>query len=315
MIAALAVAALCAPGTFARTHVPTVPPTDIALTRVADASETGTPGWGIAGVWEYSSGPSRYFGGFSALLALDDHRLQAFSDRGVRFTFLEPDRPGQETALREVAIQYVAPGYSLRLWDIESATRHPETGEYWLGYEYFHAIHRFSAASEPEGVRDLEDEVDWPSNSGAEAMVRLEDGRFLVMGEGKNIALIYPSDPVAGAEPDRIEFKTPAESFVVTDLAQLPDGRVLLLMRNLVWGSPPFNSLIAIADAPDAAMDETWQPQVVLRFDNILPNENYEGLAVRPQEDGKVAVWAIADDNFSFQQRNLIVKLIFDPSA
>ena len=125
LLAALAVALICAPGTFLRTDVPNAPPRNIALTKVQGASPTPAPGWEIAGVWQYR-GEGMLFGGFSALLALNDHTLRAFSDRGARFTLTEPDRPAPRPDSRpDVVRQLVAPADANDLWDIESATRDP----------------------------------------------------------------------------------------------------------------------------------------------------------------------------------------------
>ncbi|WP_299195892.1 esterase-like activity of phytase family protein [uncultured Erythrobacter sp.] len=315
MFAALALAVLCAPGTWLRTEVPRTLPTGIEFNRIAGASPTDLLQWNVAGVWHYTSDPSRFFGGFSAMLPLRDGHLRAFSDRGSRFTFTEPDLPDPAMRAPSVVLQLVAPRHSNVLWDIESVTRDPVSRDYWLGYEGAHAIHRFSVASEIEEVRFLDGEVDWYVNSGAEAMLRLSDGRFVIIPEGRGEALIYAGDPVEGGTPVTIDFTVPVEDFVVTAAAQMPDGRVLLLMRDVVWGVPPFAGLLAIADTPPTSSDTEWSADVLIHFDGVIPPENYEGLAVRGQDDGTVAVWVISDDNFSIQQRTLLVKLVFDPAA
>lgn len=315
LFAVLTLAALCAPGTWLRTDLPRTLPTGIELARVAGPSTTDLPQWSVAGVWQYTSDPHRLFGGFSAILPLGEGSLRAFSDRGSRFTFTEPDRPDEAAQDRIVALQLVAPEYSNDLWDIESVTRDPVSRDYWLGYEGVHAVHRFSVASEIEDVRFLDGEVDWYVNSGAEAMLRLDDGRFVIIPEGGDEALVYDGDPVEGGAPVTLDFASPARDFAVTAAAQLPDGRVLLLMRDVVWGVPPFAAQLAIADVPPVSPDTPWSADVLLRFDGVIPPENYEGLAVREQADGTVAVWVISDDNFSIQQRTLLVKLVFDPAA
>ncbi len=312
LLAALAVALLCAPGTFLRTDIPTAPPRDIALARVQGAGPSPNPAWEVAGVWQYR-GEGLLFGGFSALLALNDHHLRAFSDRGARFSLTEPDRPAPRPDSRpDVVRQLVAPADAFDLWDIESATRDPVSRRYWLGYENHHAIQRFTVASAPDGKRDLADEVDWTPNSGAEAMVRLADGRFIVLPEGEDYGLIYPRDPVEGGKPQRFAFRNPAPGFAVTDMTVLPDGRLLLLLRDLAWAYPMFTSRLAIGSLPDAG--GVFAPESVLQLDPTIPRENYEGLAVRPRKDGRVDVWVISDDNLSVMQRTLLAKLIFDPS-
>lgn len=311
LLAALAVALMCAPGTFLRTEIPTRPPRDIMRVQVQGEGPAPAPGWEVAGVWQFRA-ESLLFGGFSALLALNDHTLRAFSDRGARFTLTEPDRPAPRPDSRpDVVRQLVAPGDANNLWDIESATRDPVSRKYWLGYEGHHTIHRFTVASATDGKRDLTAEVDWRDNSGAEAMVRLADGRFLVLPEGEDYGLIYPGDPVEGADPQRFAFRNPAPGFSATDVAQLPDGRLLLLLRDLAWGYPIFTSRLAIGTVPDTA--GVFAPQIVMSLDPTIPRENYEGLAVRPRADGRIDVWVISDDNQSVMQRTLLAKLIFDP--
>ncbi len=143
--------------------------------------------------------------------------------------------------------------------------------------------------------------------------MRLRDGRFVVLPEGKNYGLIYPGDPVEGAKPARFTFQSPAPGFAATDVAELPDGRLLLLMRDLVWAYPMFTSRLAIGAAPRAG--GVFAPETVLQLDPTIPRENYEGVAVRPRADGRIDVWVISDDNLSVMQRTLLAKLIFDPNA
>ncbi|KPP85838.1 esterase-like activity of phytase family protein [Erythrobacter sp. HL-111] len=317
LIGALGVALLCAPGTFVRTPMAEEMPHPTGPERIAGPAPTGDPAWQVAGVWRYAA-DHRYFGGFSALLPLDGERLQAFSDRGARFTFVEPDSRvrgagGRPAGRSPVVLQPVEKGFEEDLKDIESAARDPATGTYWLGFEGLHAVHRYTAADEPDGLRVLEDEVDWPANSGAEAMLRLPDGRFMVLPEGEEEGLLFPSDPVAGGVPEAFAFRPPVEGYAPTDLARLPDGRLLLLMRRTVFALPPFETLLAIGPPPRAG--GTWAPQVALRLDPVIPSDNYEGLAIRPLADGKAAVWIVADDNLSVMQRTLLAKLVFDPAA
>ncbi len=319
LIALLALA--IAPGTWFRTPINEGFGGTITLRRVQGPSAIAQDGWQLLGVWEYDA-DSMAFGGYSALLTLDDGRLRAFSDRGTRLTFITPDMPQarvvqstSERSARFMDAQPVADKYYYLLWDIESATRDPATGQYWLGYEFRHGFQRFSADSEPQGVRIINDEVDWPSNAGAEAMVRLDDGRFIVVPEGGGQGLIYPADPVGGAKPTTFDFRSPIAGFGVTDAAQLPDGRLLLLMRKVAWGWPPFDVRIAIADVPQPGGPQVMTARPALDLTRIAPRDNYEGITVSPRDDGGLDVWVISDDNLASIQRTLVVKLRFDPYA
>ncbi len=316
LIAALAVALLCAPGTWLRSDLSTTGAERITVTRLAGPRPLAAPGWTLAGTWHYR-GTGLRFGGMSALLALEDGRLRAFSDRGYRWDLSAPDQSAAAPAGTASALveQPVARGWAMDLTDIEAATRDPAQGTYWLGFEQTHVIHRYTAADAPAGLRDLTDEVDWDSNAGIEAMVRLADGRFVVLPEGQARGLLFADDPVTGGAPKTFRMIMPATGFKITDAAQLPDGRLLVLLRKLVRPSPqawpPFASLLAIAPVPEAGA--TFAPKIALQLGGVLPRENYEGLALRARADGRVDVWLIADDNVSVFQRTLLAKLVFTP--
>ncbi|MDT8279174.1 MAG: esterase-like activity of phytase family protein [Erythrobacter sp.] len=311
LTAALAVALLCAPGTWLRSPVEPALLPDITATLIVDAAPTPVAQWSLAGVWQYRA-PSSFFGGFSAMFALEQGRFIAFTDRGYRMTFTAPDLPAPRMAMIR---QAVPPGQEYILTDIESATHDPATGSYWLGYEQVHTIQRSTIAGRSDGVRDLRDAVRWPDNAGVEAMVRLADGRFVAVPEGRCEGLIFTADPVGGGAPATFRFRPPAKGYEATDMAQLPDGRLLVLMRKLarpsrtVW--PPFSALLAIGEVPQAGGE--FAPAITLPLDRVIPRENYEGLALRPRGDGRVDVWVMSDDNFSIIQRSLLAKLVFDP--
>jgi hypothetical protein len=311
VIASLAVAAMCAPGTWLRSAPPTASAADLAAIRIADARATGAPGWEIAGVWQLVSSDPQ-FGGFSALLNRGEAGFTAFSDRGWRLDFASPEGPP-----RPPRLQRMFPNQALhhRFFDLEAAVRDPASGTFWLASEHDHAIHRFAADGTPDGRRELRGTVSWLRNSGIEAMVRLDDGRFVVLPEGQREGLIFPRDPVAGGAPERFGITVPEAGYDITEAAVLPDGRLLVVLRKLLSplsdGWPPFASLLAVGDVPEAGGE--FRPRTVLRLAGVVPPENYEGLALRTLSDGTVAVWLIADDNISVFQRTLLAKFIFTP--
>ncbi len=284
----------------------------VSVERIAAPSVRPAADWTVAGIWHLASG-HLHFGGFSALIALDDGRLQAFSDRGYGLIFTPPDGDGGEY---RIARQFIDRALHYTFWDIEAATRDPATGAYWLATEQTHAIHRFAGNGALSGTRDLTALVDWPDNAGMEAVVRLADGRFVVLPEYDRTGLIFRADPVAGGAPKRFAIVSPAEGFAITGAKQLPDGRLLVLMRDVVSpasdGWPPFASLLAIGEVPEAG--GTFAPQITLDLAQAAPRENYEGLALHERDDGRIDVWIVADDNFSLFQRTLLVKLVFAPA-
>lgn len=263
----------------------------------------------VTGIWDIS-GSGAGFGGLSALIAMPGDQLRSFSDRGWQITFqLGPDGPGEMTAAQVIPQADLAS----RLFDIESATTSADGESYWLGYEALHAIHRFTPDDSPDGLRDFRGELRVPLNEGIEAMVRLTDGRFVIFPERGPLGYLMADDPVSGAELEEVPVTWPVAGFKPTDAAQLPDGRVMVLMRRFSMDPlPKFESLIAIGDAPRSGED--WEPEVFANLDDLVPPENYEGLAIRELAGGDAEIYLISDDNFSAFQRTLLVRMVLSTS-
>lgn len=266
----------------------------------------------IAGGWQIDS-PSEVFGGYSALLALADGHLLALSDRG---RFLRIGMPTQPSIAAETGPIGGADSREKRLFDVESGTRDPATGTIWLGYESSNSIRRYGTdLGESQEVRPAEMHH-WPTNRGPESLVRLADGRFIVLSEAVgewggpfSEGLLFAGDPIEGGAPTRFRF-VPPEGFRPTDIAQLPDGRVVILLRRLKFGLPPWLiSRLVVADPATIAPDREWAWQPLAEIRDPLPRENYEGLAIEPREGGAVRLWLISDDNSAVFQRTLLLAL------
>jgi hypothetical protein len=276
----------------------------------------------LDGAWQMTSVYSS-FGGYSALVPLPDGRLIAIADNGRRFTFSPPGvRPAPAVSGEVLPWRVRPPLYRRDDRDTESATRDPVTGMIWVGREGSNSIARVDPAfrgyisTRPAAMRD------WPENGGPEAMVRLADGRFIVLEEVTTSlvesrlhhALLFPRDPLSGAKPVLFTFAG-APEFSTTDMAQLPDGRVLILMRRLLWPLPlRFAGRIMIADPAAIRPGAVWQSTEVARLTSTLPVDNFEGMAIVPRQDGRVTVWLISDDNHAVTQRTLLWKLVVDPA-
>ena len=253
------------------------------------------------------------FGGYSALASLGDGALLAISDRGRYLRFADPSRndpqPRMGWFLKEAE-------NDKRKVDSESLTRDPETGRLWAGYEQSNAIVRTDAqGGNPRSVRPLAMR-DWPSNGGPEAMVRLTDGRFIVLSESREgwfasqgPALLFPSDPVEGVKPVVFRFEPPA-GYRPTDMAQLPDGRVLILLRRVKLSIPPgFAAKIVLADPTAIRKGRVWKGKVVADIAAPLPSDNFEGMTLERETGGDPVVWVVSDDNNALFQRTILLKL------
>jgi hypothetical protein len=282
--------------------------------------EPGTrvgPNLVLAGAWELDS-RSADFGGYSALVPLPGGELLALSDRGRVLRF-DPRR-GTGTPLMHGLGS--AEDSDKRSYDVESATRDPRGGAIWLGYEGRNAISRLDPALQAEDEVRPADMRHWPANRGPEAMARLADSRFIVLSEAvagwqrpASEGLLFGGDPVEGAAPERFRFLPPA-GFRPTDMAQLPDGRVLILLRKIEFGLPPrLASRLVAADPATIKAGEEWAWRPFAEIAAPLPPENYEGLAVETRADGAVRLWLIADDNSAAFQRTLLLALDWTPET
>lgn len=273
----------------------------------------------LEGAWRMDSGHA-WWGGFSALATDGEGGLLAVSDRGFRLHFRPPGRPPLRAAIAPI---WPLSGDERKITnDAEAMTRDPASGRVWIAWEQRNTISRHDPAFVvnegvwPKPMRK------WGGNAGPEAMVRLRDGRFVVLREGftgwgesqSHPAVLFPSDPVEGASGQRFTFAGPPE-FSPTDMAQLPDGRVLVLMRRAVWPLPfRFAGRIAVADPAAIRPGQPWRAKAVARLGSSLPVDNFEGLAVEPGADGRITVWLISDDNAAVSQRTLLWRLSVDPA-
>lgn len=310
----LAVLAAAAPVTWIHTS----PPNPVVAPHAAikpipfQAQRFGS--FELVGAWQIAGADSG-FGGFSALITLADDRFVAGSDSGRKLVFRRPDRGSGLALLSHLGPRRKVEKANL---DLESLTRDPATGTVWAGYEGKNRIVRFgpdlkvSGRVRPAAMRD------WGANSGPEAFARLADGRFLVIEEGtgswfsdKHQALVFSRDPVEDDKPLELSFVAP-DGFRPVDLAPLDNGRALILFRKLEIGLPPgFGTAIGVVDIDRPSDDGILTSRVLARFAASIPQDNYEGMAVTDDPDGR-HVWLISDDNFMHYQRTLLLKLSWD---
>jgi hypothetical protein len=316
LILILLVMLVLAPGTWIRSALP---PLDLAAPVVVTPLAMPHDSTGevqLLGGWKMTS-QNDHFGGYSALLALDGEHLLAASDRGriIRLAF--------EGGLLQVgAMDFLATGVQpdKGLIDVESMTRDPATGQLWLGYEAVNAVERVNSALEqPVRVHPAQMR-EWPTNKGAEAMARLDDGRFILIAEGSKgwgrqvfAGLVFPGDPVAGGAAQEFRFDPP-EGYRPVDMVQIPDGRVLILVRKLHWQiMPRFTAKLVLADPAEIRPGKNWSGKIIAELSPPIPSDNYEGLAMWPRDDGQLDLWVISDDNGASFQHTYLMHMRWNP--
>jgi hypothetical protein len=314
----LLVAAGLAPGMWWRSPLPELDEREILLVDSLRVPP-GKLGEGleIAGAWQLRSS-NHHFGGYSALLAMGDGTLLAVSDRWQRMRFAPPG-----AAPRPVRFDYLTTPKQTDKpeHDIEGVTHDPASGDFWGAYEQINFIERYDAGFHPEGRMAPAAMRRWPSNLGPEAIARLSDGRFIVLAEGSPRwfddtmpALLFPADPVEGAEPVTFHF-VPPDGYRPVDMAVMPDGRVLILVRSVRWRLPPrFEGMLVVADPAEIRAGKRWTGREIAHLVPPVPMDNYEGLAIEPAPGGRLVLWLISDDNQSSFQRTLLLKLLWRPN-
>ncbi len=264
--------------------------------------------------------PDRAFGGFSAMQVLGD-RFTLLSDRGNIVQF----RMGGDWQPRDVRFADLPSGPGTGAFrddrDSESLTSDPASGKFWVGFEARNAIWRYDAgflkgeaASRPPIM------ADWSRNGGAESLVRLHDGRFVVISEttrpdgghriSERVALIFARDPVDPASPVAALSYVPPAGYDPSDAVELPDGRLLVVNRRIALRDL-FTAKLTLVDIRGAGAGTVLRGTEIATFASPVQHDNFEALAIT-REDGATILWIASDDNNEWWQQSLLLKFRLD---
>ncbi len=261
------------------------------------------------GGWALTSDNPR-FGGISAM-HVEDGRVTAISDAGTLMHFPLP--AGGRHARVRLGPLPEGPGPAIRKSNRDSEAMLVRGDRVWVAFERYNMIWEYRrsdmraiASDRPAAIRR------WNANGGAEAMVRLADGRFLVFAEGpnddrpfSNVALFAGNPAVAGTPARRLRYRR-VPGLRVTDAALLPDGRLLLLNRRFSWWDG-LSATLAVAAPANLAGGAIVEGREVAALRAPLTIDNMEALSVTV-ENGRTIVWIASDDNFIPLQRTLLLK-------
>ncbi|MBB3347477.1 esterase-like activity of phytase family protein [Sphingomonas sp. BK069] len=252
------------------------------------------------------------FGGYSALALRGDEAV-LLSDGGQ---FLRLSIAGRHLRKRAIVTLREGPGTG---WmkedrDSESLVLDRTTGFVWIGYERVNAIWRYApdlqhalGAVAPRPMRY------WGANTGPESLVRLNDGRFLVIQEGwrgmiePRNALLFDGDPTVSGDYGRPLHYRPPEGFAPSDAAVLPNGDVLVLNRR--WHFPPlrFDSVLVRIARDSIRPGALLAGPIVADLSPIMERENAEGIAVTV-ERGATMIWVVTDNDMSRWRPTVLAK-------
>lgn len=266
----------------------------------------------VAG-WHLTS-RQRSFGGYSALHG-DGRQFLAIADTGQYLRFTMEGGAIVRTQFGELP-GFPGPSGNKYDRDAESMTVGPE-GDVWVGFEYRNAVMRYSAdlstvlsTGWPPAM------ASWAKNSGAEAMVRLNGGRFVIFAEGKMIApgvkaaLMFPGDPTqARNRPFQFGYRPP-KGYVPSDAGLLPDGRIVVLNRRFGLFDG-FSAALTIVDPDRISPGAVIGGEALGALAPPLNIDNMEGVTAT-QEGGRTMLWLISDDNQVPIERTLLLKFQLD---
>ena len=77
---------------------------------------------------------------------------------------------------------------------------------------------------------------------------------------------------------------------------------------------PRFGTWLVLADPAQVQPGQPWRSVPLANLHGTGLEENYEGLAIEPDADGRVTVWLISDSNGAVTQRTLLLRLELDPA-
>ena len=259
--------------------------------------------------WRLSSDEPR-FGGISAIHVAEGQAF-AVSDSGALLRFPVPRRAG--TAKLRIDPLPPGRGETNRKSSRDSEAMLVAGDRVWIAFERRNEVRRYRLPGwTPAGQARPPTMRDWRGNSGAEAMVRLADGRFLLLAEGRDDgapfseAVLFQGDPADPAtRAARLRYRRPPD-YRITDAALLPDGRVLLLNRRFTWLGG-FSAKLAVADARRLGPGATIVGREIADLRSPLTVDNMEALSVT-REGGRTIVWIASDHNFNTLQRTLLLK-------
>lgn len=255
----------------------------------------------------------RRFGGLSDLVvSADRQRLAAVSDEG---RFLEArllyDARGFLSGIEGAVLHglHDTRGKPLRgkqQQDAESLAEMVD-GSFVVGFERWQRIWRYPKGpdgnAQPIAPPGGLDRV--PSNGGLETLVLFPPDRLLALTEESVKGGVVEGWLGTGGRFDRIGFRAQGE-FRPSGGCRLPSGDLMVLERYYAKETGVTARLRRV-HASDIVPGAVLEGAVVATLARPLTTDNFEGLACRPGERGETILYLLSDNNFSSDQRTLLL--------
>ena len=261
------------------------------------------------------------FGGLSGLSFGPDGRLYAVSDRGYWLsTKMVTDGSG---ALVDLVDWQIAPLLTPARTPVTGSLADPEAlalapdGSFLVAFEGRHRIWRYGPP--PRTIESAATPVALPAqisraprNGGIEGLTSLPDGRLLALTETfANSDGSFRGWLIDGNRFAELAY-LPAKGFHVTDCAALKNGDALVLERRYV-SLGIFSARLTIVDGKTIQPGGKLSGRELLRIEQPLVVENFEGLAVQQTPKGTM-IYLVSDDNYNPFQQTLLLQFLL-PNA
>ncbi|MBC7952651.1 MAG: esterase-like activity of phytase family protein [Rhodospirillaceae bacterium] len=263
----------------------------------------------VLGIMELRSSDNR-FGGLSGL-SFDGKNLVAVSDKGRWLSFrLDVDNEGRPTNVGQLEIGELGGlDGGKQDGDSEEITRTPEG---WVvSFERRHRLMLYpdTLSGKPVRLAAPQGYARQPGNGGGEAVARLTDGRLLLLSEegGNDDSTGWAWLGRSGAW-ERLSYRREG-LFHPTGAATLPNGDVLVTERRFTWMGGVALRLVRLK-AADIRSGAVLNGAELFRLEPPWLVDNYEGIALRQREDGRVVAYLVSDDNFNPFQATLLMAVL-----
>jgi hypothetical protein len=145
------------------------------------------------------------------------------------------------------------------------------------------------------------------SNGGIEGLATLPDGRLLAVAEAGDAAgvPVFVIGPDGAVAEGRLALPGP---HAVTGADVGPDGQLYVVLRDFSLLAGPSIRVMRFSLGPDG-FPVADSRATLAEFESRDGIDNMEGIALDRSPEGALRLWLIADDNFSFLQRTLLLAL------
>jgi hypothetical protein len=267
--------------------------------------------------------PAPMFGGLSALnVTPDGTGLVAVSDQGqwlrARLVY---DGAGDLVDVTQAEMGPLgdtrgAPLAGKVNQDAEALTRLPE-GSWVVAFERRQRLWRYPPGPAPEGAAEVlavpRELLRAPENGGVEALATLLDGRLVAICEellagGRLRGFVREGRrwraftyPIHGLLRPSGATVLPSGDLLVLERGYSPDAGVTLRMRRV--------------RAREVRRNAALEGEVLAQIQPPLTVDNFEGISARRAPSGETLVYLLSDDNFSPDQRTLLLMFALDEPA